>query len=184
MSFFYRMLRPSIVATIGILAASAAGCGPRDAKFNPSHFVESRVLGPPDVVLRPGLAPGEIFRGIYVARPGDLMCCGAKPHVDLPIRKSRPGTMLEANVYIIEAPLFRRTPQRLRFTFPDGSSRVVSGLRPGMRKCSVAIPAALRNTIGIVDVKIDAAVDYVPRDEGDSNDPAHYGYLLLSIYFD
>jgi len=152
-----------------ILCAAAlftlpAACGPRDRRFDPSHFVDAGAGAPPQVVLPPHTQPGAHIFGIITSKPSDNgLCCAASEHVRLPVRKDGPARTLRIGVYT--AP---NTRARLSVVFPDGKTASAAVTHDHFSTLAFGVPHDLRAKRGIVRLRIDA------------NAP----YTLTSIYFE
>jgi hypothetical protein len=182
-------MRTLIAPLLAFIAAMLlSGCGPKDARYDPSHFRLRGVLAPPEVVLPKGTVPGAEVDGLYTQRPSDadkVLCCFISPHATLVVRKDRPAAHLRIEVYVLDAAVFQDHPQTLRIGFPRArTTTIVRGLTPGFHSLSVSVPRALQLVQGPVRVDVDAAIDYVPSTASTSADTRHLALLVTSIYFE
>jgi hypothetical protein len=145
--------------------AALVACGPRDRRFDPSHFVDAGAGAPPEVVVPANTLPGAHLYGIVTSKPSDSsMCCAASAHVDLPVRKPTASRKLQIGLYTP-----RGVRQRLRVRFPTGD--VVTQFAPHdqFSVLTFAVPSKLCPVRGIVRVRVDA-----------SDAP----YTLTAVYFE
>lgn len=143
-----------------------ASCGPRDARYDVSRFSVTGAAAPPEIVLPAGFEPGARFGGVATLKPdSEAFCCPAAGRIDVPVRKDEVAGDLVVGTYV---PTEVGPAERLRVTFPDGSTRTASAPR-GFGISRLALPAALRDARGPQRIRIDA-----------TNAP----YTLVSIYFE
>lgn len=155
-------LRVTAIATCALLAA----CGPRDARYNPSHFAFSGAAAPPEIILRPGTKAGSRVNGILAIGPtSDIFCCPADAHVKAQVRKDRAASTLQIGTYVSPGP----RAEVLTVTFADGSKRSTGTVATGFSVSSVPVPKSLRALRGVTRIRIDATV--AP-------------YTLASVYFE
>jgi hypothetical protein len=156
---------PARVAAFLAMLALISACGPRDDKYNPTHFSVVGPVAPPDVVMPEGVKPGETFHGIHPSWSVDDACCAADARLDLPISKAGFATILRLNAYLKGA----TAGQRFVITFPDGTKRSTSMLKSEFVSGTVRLPPSLQSVKGIV--RIGIAAQRGP-------------FVLLSVYFE
>lgn len=155
------------------------GCsGPKDAKYAPKELALSGPVSPPDIV------PGDRRNsGIFTLDAhADIsqLCCWIAPHATLVVRKEHAATVLHLNFYIPDMPAFRRHLQAVTVSLAGSHAReTFSGLHPGFRAVTMAVPRQLRHLTGRQLVTLDSAIEM----------PTHvpslaYGIVLISVYFE
>lgn len=155
-------LRLTAIVACALLAA----CGPRDARYNPSHFTFSGAAAPPEVVLSPGTKAGSHVNGILAVAPAsDVFCCPADARVDVRVRKDRAASTLKIGTYVSAG----ARPEVFTVTFADGAQRTTGRVAEGFSVSSVLVPRGLRDRKGTTRIRIDATV--AP-------------YTLASVYFE
>lgn len=145
-------------ATAFVLAFSTlVACGPRDDKYNPSHFAVVGPVAPADIVLPTGLKRGQTFGGIHPSWNPDDTCCTADPVLSIPVSKVGAATVLRLSGY------FGRLDgsSHLVVTFPDGTKHSARIVASGFTSARLAIPASLRDKTGIVRIGIAAPGPFV-----------------------
>jgi len=151
----------AIAATLILLSA----CGPRDDKYNPTHFAVVGPVVPAEVVLPAGLKRGETFGGLHPSWDANGICCTADPQLDLPVSKSTTGPALHAYVYLAAS----QAATRLAITFSDGTKELTAPLKAGFAHAVVLVPLSLRAVKGVIRVRI-----------ASPSGP----FTLVSVYFD
>ncbi len=168
-----------------LLSLTLSGCGPRDARYDPSHFQLDGPRVPAEVVLPPGAKPGTETDGIYVVGDDSLTCCLIAPHASLLVRKDGPASNLCVNVYVPDVGPFLKQAQSLSISIDALPGYIaIENLTEGPDDRCVSIPPVLRAKRGDIAVRLDSGIDYVPSKAGVSSDTQHYGLVLLSIYFE
>jgi len=148
------------IACVGLLLVATA-CGPRDDRYDPSHFSVSGPVVPAEIAVPRGTHIGSFYGGLVPATTADAICCSAGPHVDVPVRKRGGETKLVVGSG-------GAVPSDLIATFPDGH-RARMEATTGGRTLWAPLPPALRAQRGVMRIRLDTK---------------HAPYALVSIYFD
>ena len=169
-------MRTLILFLLVAAMALPAACGPRDDRYNPSHYRFTGVLAPPDVVLPKGADPAS---GLIPKTSGTAgACCWITKHARILVGKHVDAHSLRLTMYIPSVPLFEEHPQQLTIRCRGCTTFVSKPLGPGFHTIRIALPGSLRARRGTIPVSIDARIDYTPAPA------AHYAVILLSVYFE
>lgn len=191
-----------ITAVIAVCLLVA--CGPRNDVYNPSHFAVHAVVAPPDVAV-PNNWTGTSFEfnGLYVEPPDSLGCCWIASQATLLVRKHGRADSLVAGFWVPNLPVFD-DGQRVRISIPGKENVVWNDLDfNGPTDVTVTLPAALRESNGLIPVRIQSDITYVPREHNPpaslldrvlvmlhlpaqqpSTDDRRLGVVLRYLYFD
>jgi hypothetical protein len=170
----------AIIATFAALNLTA--CGPRDRAYDPSQFTISGPVAPAGVIV-PAQTRAAPFRGVYVDSADSLGCCWIAPHAIVSLLKPSESDRLVAGIWVPDIPLFARG-QRFVFTFPGGQRVLTGVIKPGSSQTlRLNLPKDLARLHGRIELRLDAAVDYVPAREHVNGDNRHFAAVLSYMYF-
>lgn len=170
-----------------MLALLPQACGPRDARFNPSHFQPQGYLVPPDMSfsrpVRSAIRTGGVF--VESAENGAAdVCCWIGPHAAFLVKKTSAASHLQVSAYIAEIARFREHPQQITVTFVDVKKRVRwRNMKTGFNTILIPVPPELRNVRGKIRIVMDAAYYDAPPGPRSNATPL-YAALISSIYFE
>lgn len=171
------LLRPSLIGLplVLLFAMISAGCGARDAAYNPAHFHVDQVIVPPDVSLPPGASAGENIDGLFpIAGDSSSLCCFISPLADLTVVKNRDAHWLQVGTYVSGV-------VGLQVRFTDGTVRSLANLKEGAHSSRVAVPASFVTKRGNIKIEIRTT-----RKGSAQNAVSRRGYalILVSLYFE
>ena len=189
--------------TAVIAACLLVACGPRNDVYNPSHFAVRAVVAPPDVAVPNWTGTAFALNGLYIEPPDALGCCWIATQATLLVRKRGPAQTLVAGFWVPNLPVFA-DGQRVRIAVPGIAHPDWDDLESnGPTDVDVTLPPALRNATGLIPVRIDSDVAYVPsqyaappsvldrllvllrlRAAAQTTDDRKLGAVLRYLYFD
>lgn len=185
------------------LTCVLSACGSRDAAYDRSPFAVHAQIAPRDVAVPgvPNKSTPYTFNGVYGDGPGSYSCCWIAPDAMLLVHKYGPARTLVAGFRVIRIPKFE-DGQTVTIQLGSGPQRAKGSwdVYPGEQyTATLAIPANVRATTGLVPVHVSCSIDYVPardappeysllsylrlRPPVKSYDVRNLGVILLYLYF-
>ncbi len=176
----YRLLRCTLIsALIILLGACSSG-----AKPGPTRVVPGGVIVPNEV------KGGTEYRGLYVARSTDLVCCLTKPQVDISTYH-RAGDKNFVLVFYVPGGddsvvnWFARHPISLIVTPLNQPAQKFCCFSSGMRSVRMSLPPLVRAKSGIFRFRLQTEPAFTPFaiDPKNMKDRRSLGIILQRVFF-